>query len=157
MDKSTIISLRCFLKLLALVVCNFWSNVLDVSVVFHFVVSVNEENSKDVLDIQEVRLSAHKGEHPDDSEDYAAIGLSSEEEAEELPENEFIRRKFQAPPPDPVPPVPPVPTEDPEGAPQTASIQVPVEMLQQVHQALGQLLQGQPISTSSVGSLPGSQ
>ena len=44
--------------------------------------SVDDENSKDVLAIKEVRLSAHKGEHPDDSEDYAAIGLSSEEEAE---------------------------------------------------------------------------
>ena len=92
--------------------------------------SIDEENSKDVLDIQEIRFSGHKGEHPDDSENYAAIGLSSEEEAEDLPENEYIRRKFQAPVPDPVPPVPPVPAEDPQGAPQTASIQVPVEMLQ---------------------------
>ena len=82
--------------------------------------NVNEENSKDVLDINEVRVSAHKGEHPDDSEDYAAIGLSSEEEAEDLPDNQYIRRKFQIPPPlpsDPVPPVPPVPScsHDPQG------------------------------------------
>ena len=86
---------------------------------------MDEENSKDVLAIKEVRVSAHKGEHPDDSEDYAAIGLSSEEEAEDLPDNQYIRRKFQIPPPppDPVPPVPPVPSGD------TASIQVPVGML----------------------------
>ena len=145
------------MKSLVLAVCNLWSIVLDISVLFYFVVSVDEKNSKDVLDIQEIRYSGFKGEHPDDSEDYAAIGLSSEEEAEDLPENEFIRRKFQAPIPDPVPPVPPVPAEDPQGAPQTASIQVPVEMLQQVHQALGQLLQGQPVTVPSVGSLPGSQ
>ena len=37
----------------------------------------------------------------------------------------------------------------------TASIQVPVEMLQQVHQALGQLLQGQP--ALSIGSMPSFQ
>ena len=75
--------------------------------------SVDDENSKDVLAIKEVRVSAHKGEHPDDSEDYAAIGLSSEEEAEDLPDNQYIRRKFQIPPPlppDPVPSVPSVPT-----------------------------------------------
>ena len=75
--------------------------------------SVDDENSKDVLAINEVRVSAHKGEHPDDSEDYAAIGLSSEEEAEDLPDNQYIRRKFQVPPPlppDPVPSVPSAPT-----------------------------------------------
>ena len=92
--------------------------------------NINDENSKDVLDINEVRVSAHKGEHPDDSEDYANIGLSSEEEAEDLPDNQYIRRKFQIPPPhpsDPVPPVPPVPTGEPSG--DTASIQLPVGML----------------------------
>ena len=128
---------------------------LDVSVVFFFVVNIDEENSKDVLDIKEVRVSAHKGENLDDSEDYAAIGLSSEEEAEELPENDYIRRKFQIPPPpppDPVPPVPPVPTGEPSG--DTASIQVPIRMLQQVHQALGQLLQGQLVTSGSLGSVP---
>ena len=56
------------------------------------------------------------------------------------------------PPPDPTPPVPPVPEES-NGA--TASIQVPIEMLQQVHQALGQLLQGQPLAAGSLGSMPG--
>ena len=103
---------------------------------------MDDENSKDFLAIKEVRVSAHKGEHPDDSEDYAAIGLSSEEEAEDLPDNQYIRRKFQFPPPPPVPvaPVPPVPTGESDSA--TASIQVPVGMLKQVHEALGQLLQG---------------
>ena len=117
---------------------------------------MDEENSKDVLDIKEVRVSAHKGENPDDSEDYAAIGLSSEEEAEDLPENEYIRRKFQIPPPpppDPVPPVPPVSTGEPSS--DTASIQVPVGMLKQVHEALGQLLQGQPVTSGSFGPVPG--
>ena len=118
--------------------------------------NVDEENSKDVLDIQEVRVSAHKGEHPDDSEDYAAIGLSSEEEAEDLSDNEFIRRKFQMPPPPvpEVPPVPPVPTGE-AGSSGTSSIQVPVEMLQQVHHVLGQLLQGQSVTPGSLGSGPG--
>ena len=122
---------------------------------FLFVVSVDDENSKDVLAINEVRLSAHKGEHPDDSEDYAAIGLSSEEEAEDLPDSQYIRRKFQIPPPlppDPVPSVPSAPTGDPSG--DTASIQVPIGMLKQVHEALGQLLQGQPLTSGSFGSVP---
>ena len=122
---------------------------------FLFIVSVDDENSKDVLAIKEVRVSVHKGEHPDDSEDYAAIGLSSEEEAEDLPDNQYIRRKFQIPPPlppDPVPPVPSVPTG--ESASATASIQVPIGMLKQVHEALGQLLQGQPVTPGSFGSVP---
>ena len=112
---------------------------------------MDDENSKDVLAINEVRVSAHKGEHPDD----VAIGLSSEEEAEDLPDNQYIRRKFQIPPPlppDPVPSVPPVPTGEPDSA--TASIQVPVGMLRQVHEALGQLLQGQPVTSGSFGSVP---
>ena len=154
MVESTGISLEQFSKSLVLAVCNFWAIVLDVCVIFYFVVNIDEENSKDVLDIQEIRVSAHKGENPDDSEDYAAIGLSSEEEAEDLPDSEYIRRKFQAPPPPPAPPVPPTGEPSSSG---TASIQVPVEMLQQVHQALGQLLQGQPISAGSIGSVPESQ
>ena len=106
-----------------------------------------------MLDIREVRVSAYKGENPDDSEAYVDIGLSSEEEAEELPDNEYIRRKFQVPPPPP--PVPPVPTGEPTPSTSgTASIQVPVEMLKQVHQVLGQLLQGQQISPGSIGSVP---
>ena len=55
-------------------------------------------------------------------------------------------------PPDPAPPVPPVPSG--ELSSDTASIQVPVGMLQQVHQALGQLLQGQPVTSGSFGSVP---
>ena len=116
---------------------------------------MDDENSKDVLAIKEVRVSAHKGEHPDDSEDYAAIGLSSEEEAEDLPDNQYIRRKFQIPPPlppDPVLSVPSASTGDPSG--DTASIQVPIGMLKQVHEALGQLLQGQPVTSESFGSVP---
>ena len=54
-------------------------------------------------------------------------------------------------PPDPVPSVPPVPSGEPSS--DTASIQVPVEMLQQVYQALGQLLQGQPVTSGSFGSV----
>ena len=118
--------------------------------------NVDELNEKDTLDIKEVRVSSHKGENPDDSQAFVDIGLSSEEEAEDLPENEYFRRKFQAPPPPPAPPVPPIPTGDPSSS-GTASIQVPVEMLQQVHQALGQLLQGQPIAPGLIGPLPGSQ
>ena len=105
-----------------------------------------------MLDIREVRVSAHKGENPDDSEAYVDIGLSSEEEAEELPDNEYIGRKFQVPLP---PPVPPVPTGEPTPSTSgTTSIQVPVEMLKQVHQVLGQLLQGQQISPGSIGLVP---
>ena len=72
--------------------------------------------------------------------------------------------KRRAPPPpvpeDPVPPVPPQPDPQPQSAPQArstsgwASIQVPVSMLQQVHAALGQLLQGQPPQLPPLGGAP---
>ena len=78
-----------------------------------------------------------------------------------MSEEEYIGRKYRkkAPvppaPDEPVPPAPPQP--DPQPVPQTgstpglASIQVPVSMLQQVHSALGQLLQGQQPQLPSLG------
>ena len=110
MVDSTTLSLRHFSKSDVLVVCTLMNVCTGGFCYFLFVVSVDDENSKDVLAINEVRLSAHKGEHPDDSEDYAAIGLSSEEEAEDLPDSQYIRRKFQIPPPLPPDPVPSVPS-----------------------------------------------
>ena len=76
------------------------------------------------------------------------IGLSSEDEAEEMSEDEYVGRKYHrkelpappVPPTNPVPPVPPVPP--PQSEVPVTSIQVPIAMLQGVHQALGQLLQG---------------
>ena len=106
-----------------------------------------------------VRISNHKDENPDDSASCSEIGLSSEEEADSMSEDECVARKYHrskktAPVPDPVPPVPP-----PIPQPQTgmASVQVPIAMLQQVHSALGQLLQGQQPQLPSLGSLPSQQ
>ena len=113
--------------------------------------NVDDQNDKEVLDIANITVSLFKEAHPDDSETGDMIGLSSEDEAEDLSENEYVARKYhvkkpEAPPPvpstnpDPEPPVPPIPP--PPQVPVT-SVQVPISMLQGVHQALGQLLQGQ--------------
>ena len=76
--------------------------------------------------------------HPSDSEDNVDIGLSSEEEAEDLPDDVHIRRKFVPPP---VPPQSqPAPSTSTGGS---ANIQVPVEALQKVQQYIGQLLGGE--------------
>ena len=56
-----------------------------------------------VILVQDIQLTAHKDAHPSDSEDNIDIGLSSEEEAEDLAESPHIRRKFVPPP---VPPQP---------------------------------------------------
>ena len=88
-----------------------------------------------VISVQDIQLTAHKDAHPSDSEDNVDIGLSSEEEAEDLAETPHIRRKFVPPP---VPPQSqPAPSTSTGGS---ANIQVPVEALQKVQQYIGQLL-----------------
>ena len=101
-------------------------------------VALDNDNQKMVLSVQDIRLSAHKDAHPSDSEDNVDIGLSSEEEAEDLAESPHIRRKFVPPPPPPQPQ--PTPSTSTEGS---TSIQVPVEALQKVQQYIGQLLGGE--------------
>ena len=110
---------------------------------------VDSENDKEVLAVRDVRISLHKEQNADDTASGDEIGLSSEDEADEMSEDEQIGRKYKrrAPPPpvpeEPVPPVPPQPDPQPQSTPQAgstsglASIQVPVSMLQQVHAALG--------------------
>ena len=123
-----------------------------------FSVCVDDENIKEVLSVDPVRISNHKDEHPDDSASCSEIGLSSEEEADSMSEDECVARKYHrksTPAPDPVPPVPPPVPQPPESAPSgMASVQVPIAMLQQVHTALGQLLQGQQPQLPSLGSAP---
>ena len=108
-------------------------------------------------------MSMHKEKHPDDTASGSDIGLSSEDEAEALQENVYIGRKYtrkrkSAPPPPPDDPVQsqsqsdPQPSSDP--TPGVASVQVPISMLQQVHAALGQLLQGQQPQVPLIGGVP---
>ena len=106
-------------------------------VLFFILVPLDDDNQKMVISVQDIRLTAHKDVHPSDSEDNVDIGLSSEEEAEDLAESQHIRRKFVPPPPPPQPqPTPSTSTGE------SASIQVPVEALQKV-QYIGQLLGGE--------------
>ena len=144
-----------------------WLNgtyVLDVCT-FSILVPLDDQNQKMVVSVQDIRLSAHKDMHPSDSEDNVDIGLSSEEEAEDLPDDVHIRRKFVPPPPAPESQQAP-PASQP--APSTStSIQVPVEALQKVQEYIGQLLGGEappafpqpedstvPVSTEAPFSVP---
>ena len=107
---------------------------------------------KNVLGVERVRLSHYKEANPTDSDAVQDIGLSSEDEAEDLPEVPTVRRKYHAtsapdPPPQPQHRSSTQPSTEPAAA--TASIQVPVEMLQQVHHVIGQLIAGQPPSSLS--------
>ena len=112
---------------------------------------MDSSNTKDVLEIRDVRLSVHKGAHLSDSDNYTDIGLSSEEEADEMDPDPQFRRKYDrpAPVPDPVPPVPLPSTSD------ETTVRVPKEALQQVHDLLGQLLQGHVLSTGGTGGSDG--
>ena len=114
--------------------------VLDICT-FSILVPLDDQNQKMVVLVQDIWLSAHKDMHPSDSEDNVDIGLSSEEEAEDLPDDVHIRRKFVLPPPAPESQQAP-PASQP--APSTStSIQVPVEALQKVQEYIGQLLGGE--------------
>ena len=113
--------------------------------------------------MEAVRISNHKDEHPEDSTSCGEIGLSSEEEADSMSEDECVARKYHKKkssdpePTPPVPPVPPVPQPQQEPAPGMATVQVPIAMLQQVHSALGQLIQGQQAQLPSLGGVPPQQ
>ena len=131
--------------------------VLDVGtqILFIFSVPMDTSNTKDILEVRDVRLSVQKGAHLSDSDSYTDIGLSSEEEADELDPAPQFRRKYARPAPAPVPdpdPVPPVPL--PSNSDE-ATVRVPKEALQQVHDLLGQLLQGQVPSTGGTGGTDG--
>ena len=102
--------------------------------------------------MRSVLLSPHKDCHPEDSDDATDIGLSSEEEAEDMEDVPHIRRKYQAPPPAPAPE--PVPPQPPAPEPQTASIQVPIAALEQVKSAIDAILAGQAPSTSTQSAAP---
>ena len=118
--------------------------VLDVCTLIS--VTLDEANVKDVVAVQDIRLSAYKDLHPSDSEDNMDIGLSSEDEAEDLDEQPFSRRKYHQPAPPPPAPEPQPTTSSDTGTTTTSStsVQVPMEALQQVHQYLNQLLAGGP-------------
>ena len=112
-------------------------------VLFLFSVPLDNDNQKMVISVQDILLTAHKDAHPSDSEDNIEIGLSSEEEAEDLAEAPHIRRKFVPPPPAPEPqPTPSTSTSTGD----STSIQVPVEALQKVQEYIGQLLGGEATS-----------
>ena len=106
------------------------------------------------MDVRDLWLSNHKDLHPEDSDNPADIGLSSEEEADNLDEHPAIRRKYHQTS------QPTVTTASTTGGststvttatttsststdPQMTTIQIPVTALQQVHSMLGQMLQGQ--------------
>ena len=57
--------------------------------------SIDNDNVKDVLSVTQVALSHHKKSLPEDSDSCDDIGLSSEEEAEDLPDVPHICRKYQ--------------------------------------------------------------
>ena len=116
------------------------------TVCFFLSVLLDDYNEKMVLSLEGVRVSRHKDIHPEDSDDPADIGLSSEE-ADGLEEIPHIRRKYhhtpQTPPPDPEQPpaVGDCPSTSTGG--ETATIQVPVAALQEVHKILGQIIGGE--------------
>ena len=117
------------------------------TICFFLSVPLDDYNEKMVLSVEGVRVSRHKDIHPEDSDDPADIGLSSEEEADGLEEIPHIRRKYHhtPQPPPPNPEQPPAGGDGPSTSTggETATIQVPVAALQEVHKILGQIIGGE--------------
>ena len=134
------------------------SDVCTISYVFIPSVPLNDYNEKMVLTVEGVRVSRHKDIHPEDSDDPADIGLSSEEEADGMDEEPHIRRKYHQA----AQPLPPEPEQTPAGGPaqssstgdDTATIQVPVAALQEVHRILGQIIGRENPQVSSANPQP---
>ena len=144
-----------------------------------FSVSIDKENVKDVLAIESIQRSRHKEAYPEDSDEAEDIGLSSEDEAEGLPDTKYVMRKYKGKrstyrtrsssqatastmtsPEKGVPAPPPAPTTTPAPAPATAStsgiatVQVPVAALEQVKAAIDNIIAGLP-STSTTTTTTG--
>ena len=106
-----------------------------------FSVPLDDYNVKMVLSVEGVRVSRHKDIHPEDSDDPADKGFSSEKEADGMDEEPHIRMKYHQA----AQPQPPEPEQPPAGGPapstssggDTATIQVPVAALPKVHKILG--------------------
>ena len=105
---------------------------------------LDDYNEKMVLSVEGVWVSRHKDIHPEDSDDPADIGLSSEEELDGMEEESHIRRKYhhtaQPPPPEPTPTPAGGPAPSTSTGGDTATIQVPMAALQEVHKILGQII-----------------
>ena len=106
-----------------------------------------------VLSVQDIRVSRHKDVHPEDSDGPEDIGLSSEEEAEGMEEDESIARKYHqraGPVPAPGAPLAPRATSTETGTsttdPEVATLQVPVAALQQVQEMIGKILGGEALA-----------
>ena len=155
LDDCTILPLRRFCPMLVLddSTERDKSTGCSYSDLVYFSVSVDTSNTKDLLEVRDVRLSVHKGAHLSDTDSYTDIGLSSEEEADKLDPAPQFRRKYarpaHVPDPDPVTPVNLPSTSD------EATVRIPKEAPQQVHDLLGQLLQGQVPSTGGTGGTDG--
>ena len=119
---------------------------------------LDDYNEKMVLTVEGVRVSRHKDIHPEDSDDPADIGLSSEEEADGMDEEPHIRRKYhqaaQPPPPELEQPPAGGPAPSTSTGGDTATIQVPVAALQEVHKILGQIIGGENPQVSSSDPQP---
>ena len=115
---------------------------------FTITVPIDEENEHMVLSVQDIRISRHKDVHPDDSDAPEDIGLSSEEEAEGMEEDDNIARKYhqRAGPAPAAPPAPRATSTDTGTSttdPEVATLQVPVADLQQVQEMIGKILGGE--------------
>ena len=112
---------------------------IEWSLVYLLLVWANSELVKDVLTCRPLENSVYKSQHPDDTEDLDAVGMSSEDEAEGMGDILGISRRLNKPPSaEPLPPEPPVLEEE-------GMIKVPKKDLKRAQGILKDILAGRKV------------
>ena len=129
-----------------MVTCNYeWSLAMYIEWLLVYLLSVraNKELMKDVLTCRPLENSVFKSHHPDDTNDLDAVGVSSNDEAEEMEDILGISRRLNKPPPSgPSPSEPPAP---PAPEVEGGFIKVPKKDLKMAQGILKDILAGRKV------------
>ena len=153
--------LEHYLSWSLVVTCHpLWSLVMHSSpvacAIFLFVpVKADRDLVKDVLTCCPLVVSVYKGRHPDDTDDPEAVGLSSEDEAEDMGEVLGVSRRL----PVPVPPSSSLRQPESEGheaepgpSPEDDTIKVPKKDLKRAQNIIKDMLAGKKVRWGTAAS-----
>ena len=124
---------------------------IEWSLVYLLSVRANKELVKDVLTCRPLESSIFKSHHSDDTDDPDAVGVSSEDETEEMEDILGVSRRLNKPPPSgPSPSEPPAP---PAPEVEEGFIKVPKKNLKRTQGILKDILAGRCVSLEPHGKM----
>ena len=131
------------------------SSLVACAVLLFFPVKADRNLIKDVLTCRLLVESIYKSRHPDDMDDPEAIGLSSEDEAEDLEEVLGVSRRLPKPtPPSPSPRQHELDSHEagPDPVPEDDTIKVPKKDLKRAQNILKDMLAGKKVRWGTAAS-----